>query len=535
MKTTMGCLAVLLVIAAAPAPACAEGGIIGKMRGVLKRVSESDSDKQVESLAVKEEKEETEGETQQIVEEPDQPGEQQEDAKQQSAKAGHSFQEEIEAHIKAISQELAKLRDGRSPDEPFIEPKGPPTPTASTTDEQGNTTTVSMTKDGVWITEVAGPDGRPISTTKKQELPDGTGRTETVDHQTGRVSQVETAVENMQRQKKTSLEREPDGTTTATVYENGRPSGSRITRPDGTVTRTVFDQEGRPQYGNTTDRQGNELATLGRKDFTDGDSMTWETDNRRNTTTMTSRFADSSLIQTITDTKTGETLSRAGLNPDGSRISPQTGKYVDDAFKQADVFTTRRMTSSRDWKRGTEESADKFGYNQQQEALDRQLLGQMRGGQPVTGSDLIVSSRSIDRMRSFDRGGEDWEETEFQRSDYEIRHVKPEGDYEIKPWGNPVSGVGEGSTPSKALANALNSASHVVSSHVTSEMIDHIRSAEARQGREATSVDEAYVQSDAEASSFVVFKDYVVKRAGRTETGAYEVEIAARPGLATKR
>jgi len=46
---------------------------------------------------------------------------------------------------------------------------------------------------------------------------------------------------------------------------------------------------------------------------------------------------------------------------------------------------------------------------------------------------------------------------------------------------------------------------------------------------------EESVQSDAEHSSFAVFKDLVVEHVGRTDTGKYEVKIKARPGLATKR
>jgi hypothetical protein len=517
-----GLLAVLVI----PTLAHAEGGIIGKMRGVLKQVNESDSEKQsdagkqVESYEVK-----ADDIPEEAAETAEPQGEQPEEANQQSAKAGHSFEEGIEAHIKAMDQEFAKFRDGRSPDEPFIaDPEGPLIPTASSTDEHGNTITASRTENGVWITEVTGPDGTPLSTTKRQERPDGEERTETVDHRTGAVSRVETGVESGQRIKKASFERAPDGTKTLTAYENGKQSGSRTTHPNGDVTKTVFDSEGKPQYGKTTDSQGHELATFARKDFDDGDSATRETDTRRNTTTFTSRYADGGMSQEIEDSKTGEVLSGVRVGPDGSLAGYEPGKYADDAFKKAGVVATNRTTSSRDWKQDTESSMQ---IRRPQEELDRQLLSQMKGGQPVTGSDLITSSRSTDQMRSFERKGsnqpEDWEDTERQQGDSEIRQLDPAGEYQVQPVGNPVGAEGEGETPSEAWANALHEAGNSVNVHIESEMIDQTRG------------DEEHVRSDATHTSVAVFKDVLVEHVGRTEDGGYAVKITARPGLTTKR
>ncbi|MBI1976374.1 MAG: hypothetical protein HYS56_02565 [Candidatus Omnitrophica bacterium] len=491
-------LGILLIIAS---PVFAEGGIIGKMRGVLKKMNEPDSGKKVEAFPEK--------------------------------GVGEEKEKNDETLIEEDQGEIA-LEEKKE----FIETKGQRTPMGSTVDENGNTVTTSKTDNDVWITEVTDPNGNLISTKKRIDLPGGGEKIEIKNHQTGEISQVMTGTLG---QKTGAFEKLADGTKIMRTYENGRKSGSKVTHPNGGVTKTVFDAEGKPQYGKTFDSQGNVLATLGRKDFENGSSMVWETDSRKKTTTSTYTEPDGSVIWETKDDQTGETLNRAGLNADGSRILYQTGKYADDAFRQGGVVAADKTTSGQDWKRNTEEYQNQFEMDEQDEfELDRELFSQMNGGDPVTGRDLIVSSRFTSHNESSESEGHgrelDWEGTSQTQSGYEVRGVDPKGAYEVKPLGNPVAVEGLGKTPSQALMNAMNDASHTVATHIQSEFVDHQQSTQEMRGEEIKDWSfQKSVRDDSQHDSFVVFKDYVVESVSQADTGEYQVKLKARPGVTTKR
>lgn len=154
-----------------------------------------------------------------------------------------AVEEEAGKHVETHGLEEKELPEGA--EKKKIEAAGQKTTLGSTTDENGNTTTVSKTDNGVWITETTDQDGNPVSTQQKIDLPGGGHRAETVNHQTGSVTRTVVNGDGSA----TSVETNTRSNTTTTTQTNADRSIFRETK-DSTTGETLNEAgltpDGRP-------------------------------------------------------------------------------------------------------------------------------------------------------------------------------------------------------------------------------------------------------------------------------------------------
>jgi len=417
--------------------------------------------------------------------------------------------------------EIKKVEDEWHPD--FIVEEGERgREVISTTDEQGNTTTVYKTKNGVWVKEVTDKNGNVILVERKTETPDGGKKVETIDHKAGTKTQ---ATYDAEGRMTSSYTENINGTKTVAKYKGGVIALSRTTDSLGNATRTTYDHQGRVEHSQTKDKAGKVKETTDR-----------EVDNERGITTVTATAPDGSKIEETRDNKTGETLSEIGISADGNPFIYKTGSDADKAFEQGEHISTTIYESTQDFVGGEERGSSQFRHKDPAR-LNRQLQEQMAGGEAVSGDDIIVSSNFKESSKSSRQQGQKGEsETgiEHTYSTSEIRAVSPDGQYSVKSVGNSVSGEGYGKTPSEALSNALDEAASVVITHIKSEFLDRTRSTQKTDGNVETHKFDEDITSTLDASSFAVFDKYEVESV-RTDEGDFVVRVKAFPGITVRK
>lgn len=311
---------------------------------------------------------------------------------------------------------------------------------------------------------------------------------------------------------------------------------SKTTDSSGNVTRTTYDEKGRIQHSEAKDKSGKVKETTDREDVGGSDTVK-HVDHERGVTTVTTTAPDGSKIEETRDNKTGETLSEVGISANGKPFIYKTGPDADKAFEEAEPISKVKRSSTHDWVKGEESEANEFRIHKDEAELDRQLKEQMTGGEAVTGGNIIVSSNFKERTKSSQREGQEGElETSIEQvaMSSEVRGVKPDGGYGVKPAGEPVPGKGYGKTPSEALFDALDSAASTVTTKIRSEFLDRMRQMQKTDGGVVTQQSDEDITSTLDASSFAVFKGYEVESVGM-EDGHYVVKVKAQPGVTERK
>ena len=427
--------------------------------------------------------------------------------------------------------EIKKVEDEWHPD--FIVEEGERgREVISTTDEQGNTTTVYRTKNGVWVKEVTDKNGNVILVERKVETPDGGKKVETIDHKAGTKTQ---ATYDAEGRMTSSYTENINGTKTVAKYKGGVIMLSRTTDSLGNLTRTTYDHQGRVEHSQTKDKSGKVKETTDREDI-EGTDTVKHVDNERGITTVTATAPDGSKIEETRDNKTGETLSEVGISADGNHFIYKTGSDADKAFEEGEHISTTKYSSTKDWV-GDQESETEFRIHKDEAELDRQLKAQMAGEKAVSGDDIIVSSNFTERTRVSRQENQDGEratEIEHIATSSEVRAVNPDGQYIVKSAGKQVSAEGYGKTPSEALSNALDSAAGTVITHIKSEFLERTRHTQKTDGRVETYKSDEDITSTLDASSFAVFDGYEVESV-KTDEGHFVVKVRATPGVTVRK
>lgn len=431
---------------------------------------------------------------------------------------------------------LAKIPDELKEKTDFIKEEGEREESASTTDAEGNTTTVYRTKNGVWVTKVTDKNGNLIREERKIQTPDGGKKVETIDHKTGKRIQ-EIYDRNGNLVSSLTID-EKKKTRRRAMYKDGIIIGAKTIDGDGNITRATY-KDAKVEYSDTKDIEGKTTRTIDHE-VKNGFDVVRVIDHKKGTTTKSIIAPDGSSIFRTEDNETGETLSEVGISADGKLFTYQTGSDADKAFKEAERISMTEYSSDKDFIGGEESDASQFRYKNQAE-LDRQnrlLEEQMRGGKAVSGGDIIVSSQFKEVTKSSRREGQEGEsesDIEHITSSSEVRAVNPDGQYSVKSAGEPVSDEGYGKTPSEALSNALNSAAGTVITKIKSEFLGRMHSTQKTDGGKVTqwSSDEDRT-STLDASSFAVFKGYEVESVG-VEDGQYVVKVKAQPGVTERK
>lgn len=485
--------------------AYAQGGIIGKLKGVLEKVEGKDKEGEKTS-----------------------PGEdgsatKKEDRDKKTADKGGN-EDELDMPDELEWKPDFIVEDGEKDREVI-----------STTDEQGNTTTVYKTKNDVWVKKVTDKNGNVILDERKVETPDGGKKVETIDHKAGTKTQ---ATYDAKGRMTSSYTENINGTKTAAKYKGGVIMVSKTTDSSGNVTGTTYDNQGRVEHSETKDKAGKVKETTDRKDEK-GTDIVKHVDHEKGVTTVTATAPDGSKIQETRDNKTGETLSEVGISADGKLFTYKTGSDADKAFEKAERISMTKISSTQDWVKDKESEANESRIHKDETELDRQLEAQMAGGKAVrvSGDDIIVSSNYKDITKSSRRENQEGElETSTQQiaMSYEVRGVKPDGDYGVKPAGAPVFAEQYGKTPSEALFNALESAAATVITNIKSEFLDRMRHMQKTDGGVETRKDEEDITSTLDASSFAVFDKYEVESV-KTDGGNYVVKVRATPGVTVRK
>lgn len=185
--------------------AYAQGGIIGKLKGVLKKVEGKDKEGEKSS-----------------------PGE--------DGSATKKEDKDKKIADKRGDEDGLDLPDGlnRKPD--FILPEEEKEQLGLTTDEEGNTTTVYKTKDGAWIKETKDKNGKVKQTIERKEI-DGIDTVKHVDHEKGVTTVTQTQPDG------SKIQETRDNKTGETLSEVGiSANGKLFTYKTGSDADKAFEE-----------------------------------------------------------------------------------------------------------------------------------------------------------------------------------------------------------------------------------------------------------------------------------------------------